>query len=186
VAAVPLSMDGSQYGFKLVLIAPVPNTLKVTWKMDGNQIATNTDTVTINGANLSVANHTLVATVIDTSILAKADNHISIHTYNTQWNISRVTGISDPQLFKANLQVFPNPAVRDITVKYELEKKANVSVEFFTVDGKRISRYEQKGQLPGRYTYTLDAKRMRISPGMYFVVFAINGSRLTKEVIKIE
>lgn len=185
-AAVPLSLDGSLFGFKLDLIAPLPNTLKVTWKLDGNVIGSNVDTVTINGANLSVANHTLVATVIDTSLLSKADNHISIHTYNTQWNISRVTGISDPQLFKANLQVFPNPAIQDIMVKYELEKKANVSVEFLTVDGKRISRYEQKGQLPGRYTYTLDAKKMRISPGVYFVIFAINGSRLTKEVIKIE
>jgi hypothetical protein len=54
------------------------------------------------------------------------------------------------------------------------------------VDGKRISRYEQKGQLPGRYTYTIEAKKTRISPGMYFVVFSLNGNRLTKEVLKIE
>ena len=186
VAAAPLNLDGGLYGFKLNLVTPIPNTLKVTWKLDGNEIANNVDTVTINGAGLSVTNHTLVATIIDTSALTKSDNHISIHTYNTQWNISRITGISDPELFRANLQVFPNPAVRDILVKYDLEKKANVSVEIFTVDGRRISRYEQKGQLPGRYTYTIDAKKTRISPGMYFVVFSLNGNRLTKEVLKIE
>jgi hypothetical protein len=185
-AAAPLSIEGSEYGFKLNLIAPIPNTLKVTWKLDGNVIGNNVDTVTINGAMLSITNHTLVATVIDTSLLSKADNHVTIHTYNVQWNLSRVTGISNPELFKANLQVFPNPAVHDIQVKYELEKKANVSVELITVDGKRISRYEKKGQLPGRYTYTLDANKMHISPGMYFVVFSLNGNRLTKEVIKIE
>jgi hypothetical protein len=173
-------------GFKLRQVLPVPNTLKTTWQLDGTAFAWNVDTATLQASSLTTGTHTLLSTVIDTTLLSRSVNHISVHIYNTQWTISRVTGISAPELYRANLKVFPNPTANDLVVKYELEKKANVAIELLSPDGKRILRHERKAQLPGIHSFTIDTRKLGISSGIYFVAFSINGNTLTKEVLKVE
>jgi hypothetical protein len=184
--ASPVAAGGGNIGFKINLVLPIPNTLKTTWKLDGNNIALNVDTVTLNGAILPGGNHTLLATVIDTTQLSRSATHLSVHTYNVQWIISSVTGIMTTELFRANLKVFPNPVSSDLMVKYELEKKADVSIQLISIDGKRITHYERKGQLPGQHSYTIDTQKAGVSSGVYFVVFSLNGQSLTREVLKVE
>jgi IgA Peptidase M64/Secretion system C-terminal sorting domain len=182
----PVAASTGNIGFKLNLVLPIPNTLKTNWKLDGSDIAMNVDTVTLNSALLSGGNHTLLATVTDTTQLSRSATHISVHTYNTQWIISRVTGITSAELFRANLKVFPNPFASDLVVQYQLDKKANVSIELVSTDGKRITHHERKGQLAGQHSFTIDTRKEGISAGMYFVIFSLNGQSLTKQMIKVE
>jgi hypothetical protein len=184
--ASPLPAGTLDLGFKLNLVLPLPNTLKTTWKLDANTVALNTDTVTVNAAALSGGNHTLLATVIDTTLLSRSINHVSLHTYNIQWAISKITGVMTPELFKANLKVYPNPFASDLIVKYELEKKANISIEIISADGKHIYSYDRKNQLAGQHSFTINAAKKGIQSGIYFVVFSLNGQRLAKEVLKVE
>ncbi|MEO5564459.1 MAG: M64 family metallopeptidase [Chitinophagaceae bacterium] len=184
--ATPITTDVTDLGFKLNLILPIPNTLKTTWTLDGNTIGQNVDTVTLTASMLAGGNHILLATVVDTTELSRSVTHSTTHTSNIQWNISKVTGVTSPELFRANLQVFPNPVASDLFIKYELEKKANVSIELISMDGKRITRHEKKNQLPGQYNFTIDTKKLAINSGMYFVVFSLNGNSLTREVVKVE
>ena len=74
--------------FKLSLIKPIPNTLKVTWKINGNPIVTNIDSVIITPGLLNAGMNTLSVEVLDTTWLTRADLHPVNHTYTLNWNIN--------------------------------------------------------------------------------------------------
>ena len=73
--------------FKLSLIRPNPNTLRVTWKLNGNAIVTNVDSVIITPGLLNNGINTLSVQVLDTTLLTRADLHPVNHTYTISWNI---------------------------------------------------------------------------------------------------
>ena len=92
VSYLPSNQNNINYcsqplNFKLSLIKPIPNTLKVTWKINGNAIVTNIDSVIITGGLLNAGMNTLSVQVLDTTLLTRADLHPVNHTYTISWNI---------------------------------------------------------------------------------------------------
>lgn len=183
--AIPLNVYATQ-GFKLNLINPIPNTLKRTWKVNGNQQALNVDSFTVLSGSLPNGNHTVLATVLDTTELSRADNHISLHTYNITWNMSVATGISEPDLFQASLKIFPNPFQENLVVQYQLEKRADVSIQLVSLDGKQMQLVQVKKQNAGNYTVPFSLEQYHLAAGTYFVVFNINGNTVARELIKLK
>ena len=174
-------------GFKLNLIAPVPNTLKRIWTVDGNTAANNVDTFTVLSGSMATGNHTVLATVLDTTAFTRYVNHISLHTYNVQWNLSVTAGgisSSGLDLFKASLKIFPNPFADNLTVEYELDKNSSIGIQLVTAEGKTINLLSEKQQSAGKYSFPLSMKQL--ATGSYFVVLIINGKRITKELVKLE
>ncbi|MCA0231057.1 MAG: M64 family metallopeptidase [Bacteroidetes bacterium] len=77
----------SNLTFALSTLKPVPNTLEITWTLNGNSLITNSDTYLLNTSNLASGNNTLVAKVIDKTTLSKSDTHPTTHQYLVSWNI---------------------------------------------------------------------------------------------------
>ncbi len=173
-------------GFKINLLQPVPNTLKRTWAIDGNPQIYNVDTFTVLTGSVPNGNHTVLATILDTTALTRADNHISLHTNNITWNLSVATGIAEPEVFKASLQIFPNPFQENLVVQYQLEKRSDVSIKLVSLDGKQISLVEEKKQSAGIYSMPFTLQQYQLAAGTYFIVFNINGHTVAKELVKLK
>jgi IgA Peptidase M64 len=87
--ASSVSFCSQPLSFKLTNIKPIPNTLKVRWKLNGTYILNNVDSITINGVQLLSGSNTLIAEVLDTNALTRSDTHPTTHLYNRTWTITK-------------------------------------------------------------------------------------------------
>ena len=81
--------------FTLNLLKPEPNTLRVKWMMDNKVIANNVEEITIESKDYQEGEYTLTASVEDTTLYVRTDNHTEIHAAVVEWGIkiSMSTGI---------------------------------------------------------------------------------------------
>lgn len=92
--------------FNVNTIKPIPNTLEVSWSLNGVQIVNNSESYQLNLANLTQGTNTLVAKVIDKTDLSKADSHPSVHQYLVTWTI-QYTPCPDNLILKSPEDDFP-------------------------------------------------------------------------------
>jgi len=127
--------------FKLNLITPVPNTLKINWLLAGTSLKQNIDSVLINENNLLTGNNTLQASIEDTSQLLRVDNHNTIHISLITWTIDKtITGINEITNSSSELiiDLFPNPTSEFINLKIQGVTKGAIKFELYDLQGKRI------------------------------------------------
>ncbi|HEX6333566.1 MAG TPA: M64 family metallopeptidase [Flavisolibacter sp.] len=179
-----VASTGSPMGFRTLLLPPDPNTLKITWKLNGNVVATAIDTVTILPAQLAPGNNILMATITDTTQLTRADNHFTSHNYVVEWSITTPTGVITPELYAARLKVFPNPFRDILFINYEITRTSDVTIELFTVDGRLVQALRQPRRQPGKYTDEMKISGS-IADGIYLLRFSLNGNGITEEKIRI-
>ncbi|MBX9783874.1 MAG: T9SS type A sorting domain-containing protein [Chitinophagaceae bacterium] len=173
-------------GFKTNLLKPIPNTLNQTWFLDNVQQAATIDTFTILSGSIANGNHTLRTTVVDNTSLSRADNHLSLHTYNVLWNMSIATGVTEVQVFNAGLKLFPNPFAENLVIQYKLSKPSSVAINLVTANGKNIPLVQEKKQMQGSYSSTFSLNRYGLSAGVYTIVFIVNGQTIAREIIKLK
>ncbi|WP_266367277.1 M64 family metallopeptidase [Tellurirhabdus rosea] len=75
--------------FRLNLLRPFPNTLRVEWRLDGALVGRNTDEVTLSPAQIPNRTGRLTATVADTTDLIRMEGGRPYLTYNRDWNLDR-------------------------------------------------------------------------------------------------
>jgi hypothetical protein len=173
--------------FSINTLKPTPNTLKITWVLDGNLCSKNNETYTLNSSSLSQGTHTLTATVIDTTSLVKNDSHASAHLYSVQWKINILpTDISIATLqFKTQVNAYPNPFLDNLTIAYTLEKSSDVQVDLYDINGLFIKTLEQQHNLPaGEHKKTADVSQLNLPKGLFFLKFTMDNQSFTKSVIK--
>lgn len=183
--ATPITIYNN-IGFKLNLSQPIPNTLKVRWSVNSEEKALNTDTFTLLQGSLVNGNYTLLASVADTTQLSRADNHLSIHTYNINWQLSIATGVQEPDVFRASLKIFPNPFSESLVLQYNLERRSAVSVQLISMNGTSTHLIEEKNQPAGSYSIPFTLNKYQLVAGVYAIVFKINGATIAKELIKLQ
>lgn len=94
--------------FSLNLLKPSPNTLKINWMLDGVEVASNVDQITIEPSNLKSGKHSLSVSVEDTTLYVRTNQHANLHASVVSWNIQ--VGVS------SSLEV-----VSDATADFTLE-----------------------------------------------------------------
>ena len=147
--------------FKLTeLMKPTPNSLKTEWKLNGNIIAKNKDSLTITPTSLNSGNNTLTVTVVDTNLLVRTNNHSTVHFSSVTWTIQKtLTGTDITSLDnKIAISVFPNPAQEVLNVKIEAEYKNKTSLEIISNDGKY--REPVYTDLVSNYTSTVNISHL--------------------------
>lgn len=82
---------GTPIDFELSLVYPVPNTLSIVWKLDGNPIANDVTTLQLTTAELPVGNHSLVACVTDETTLSKSYLPAAGYVFTQTWTIESTT-----------------------------------------------------------------------------------------------
>ena len=107
-------------------------------------------------------------------------------TARMNWLDLAIQGIvtsADEEVRRANLKIYPNPFVSDLTFEYTLKKSGDVNVEMFDMMGKKVTGFEFTNQHPGTYNPTFNLQG--IPAGVYFYRYRSGGDRtLTGKLIK--
>ena len=173
--------------FAITTLKPIPNTLKITWMLDGSNYAKNIDTLSLDSTTLTKDTHTLVATVIDTTTAVKAATHSTTHLYSVQWTINNLaTNISINTLqYKIIVSAYPNPFQDNITISYTLEKTSNVRVDMLDINGSLIQTLVKlKNIAAGEYKKTANFSAKNLPTGTYLIRYTIDGFSYTERIIK--
>ena len=165
------------------LMKPIPNTLKIEWKLDASTISLNTDSVKIDQNSLTNGSHIVSVNVTDTSTLVRIDNHAAIHLSTVTWTINKTaTNIkltsTDNQF---SFSVFPNPATNIFNISVQTEKQTNLETKIVSMNGKTV-RKTDKMLIEGKYTNSIDIEDLSI--GAYFVIIKLGDTVHTETLIK--
>lgn len=142
----------------------------------------------IDSSAISASNVTL-----NTNVSSGA-TYIFIYGYaqTTTWKYpyimkpSFVTGVEGESYLEENkLFVFsnpyPNPSKSHTTIKYQLPKQSDVSINIYNSIGQLVKSVDLRQQGAGWHQY--DCKLSNISAGVYFVSLKANDKILTKKLI---
>ena len=121
--------------FKLTLLKPNPNTLRVKWNLNGSQIANNIDSITLIASNLIIGSNVLSAEVIDTTQLSRFDDHPIYHTYNVSWSIQYFP-VSVYEIGLTSFKIYPNPSKGVFNIILISENKKSIEFKLVNSLGK--------------------------------------------------
>ena len=94
----------------------------------------------------------------------------------------RLTNVSDFKQVISESLVFPNPASEKIVVKYSLQKKSEVMIDLFSVEGKKIFSIKETKTIVGLNFQTIDLSKYNLNEGNYFLKLQSENSALTLPV----
>ena len=83
------------------------------------------------------------------------------------------------------MSVFPNPVQAQTAINYNLPQRADVLIELFDVQGKRISEVVRATQASGNYNQPFDVAKAGLSKGIYFIQLMIDGEVIKREKLVI-
>jgi len=166
--------------FEINTINPIPNTLAISWSLNGNIINSEYFSISISKEDLVSGNNQLIATVQDTSELLKIDNHETLHFSTTTWNINSSTlNIEDIATNSFEIKLFPNPT-KDILYFDVKNIKENYSVFINDITGKQL--------LQKKINNLDEVENINISTlssGLYLINFVFeNGTKVSKKITK--
>ncbi|MEO8760007.1 MAG: M64 family metallopeptidase [Bacteroidia bacterium] len=178
-----ITATASPITFKSFLLKPLPNTLKRTWKLNGNTQVMNVDSTTIANSSFVNGNNTVSITVIDTTILSKSATHPTLHTYSVIWNVNKssagITSISGI----TELSTFPNPANDVLTVRYTLQNESDMEFQMLTDEGRVVSTTKVKSQSVGEHDQKIDLANL--AKGNYFLQCTIDKKVILNKILVI-
>ena len=127
----------SSITFRLNLLAPSPNTLKVEWKLDDSLVARNINTLKLSCDDMSVGNHKLVAYVEDTIRLVRVTGHSRIHLSTVTWRITNMgsSGVEALESYDDSFWVGPFPFSDELTFGGRTDIAETVRMELFDLNG---------------------------------------------------
>lgn len=162
--------------FKLNLIAPVPNTLKRNWLLNGLYFQKNIDSVMIGESSLVPGLNTLKVTIEDTTQLLRVDNHSTIHISSVSWSINKIiTGIKDIKSSHSEIVIefYPNPAPDYINIRFIGETKGKIKLEIYDMQGKK----QKVRSLSNSDVNSIDLNDLK--PGIFVAKVFIDNSLIT-------
>ena len=97
--------------------------------------------------------------------------------------VSTTTGIINPAINSAHLQVYPNPSNESATIDYQINQSGNSSLTLFNSLGSKVLDIIPAGKnLAGMYSANLNTRNL--TSGVYYIRFENNGLiNVTKLVI---
>lgn len=178
--------------FSIQILAPVPNTLQVTWKKNNVIMSAqkNKTSITLPVTSLYSATSILRAEIIDTTALTRSTSHLTAHLSAISWTIetdnATVTGIEiTSSKDEYDLAVYPNAVTNDLNLSYSLSRNSSVAINFLDNSGRRIKKLVSGRQVAGRHEYSFQATDLNMNkPGLYFITFDINGVQYTEKIIR--
>ena len=167
------------------LMKPTPNTLKIIWKLNGNTIASNRDSVQIDQNNLANGNSSLVVSVVDTNTLLRVNNHSTLHLSTVTWTINKViTGVQvSSSENRAEMKVFPNPAENILNISLEMERPEKLSLQLISLDGKISKTLLKDVSVRGEFQDTFNIEKL--PAGEYLLQYKIGEVVQTERFVKL-
>lgn len=91
----------------------------------------------------------------------------------------RLTNVSDFKQVISEPLIFPNPANEKIVIKYSIQKKSEVMIDLFSVEGRKIFNLKETKTNIGLNFQTIDLSKYNLVDGNYFLKLSSENSTVT-------
>jgi hypothetical protein len=109
-----------------------------------------------------------------------------IELYTVPSSLVISTAIGEKSAGSSNfMSVYPNPVINVANLKYSLSANANVHIELYSLDGKKVLHTGILKQMAGVNTYSINIADYKISTGTYICKVIASGSSLNTLTSKI-
>ena len=186
IAYEPLEVANTEQPivFELIeLIEPNPNTLSIEWDLDGEIIAKDIETVTVDPAELSSDEHTLTLSVIDNTGLMRLTETSTVHINRVKWTLSGTkTGISSVGESRITYSFSPNPVEDVLNVSITADIPLRATIQLINVEGVAVKSIVQNKLIESHFTEEVNMSNL--PQGIYFISFNLDGNYYTEKIIK--
>ena len=93
------------------------------------------------------------------------------------------TGISNGVFSEPSVQLYPNPASGNVSIRYSLEAAATVSIMVYDIQGKTAAALPSLKQSAGSHEQVLHIADYSLSPGVYMVMLKTNEGAVTRRLV---
>ncbi|EGV44113.1 T9SS type A sorting domain-containing protein [Bizionia argentinensis JUB59] len=127
--------------FNVSLITPASHSLNSVWTLNGSDIGTDVDMVSILETDLNKGLNSLSVVITDNSSMQRIDDHATIHANVITWSIDTSTlGITEIQSEenKFSIRLYPNPSNDRFFIKFDDFSAANLRLELTSLEGKQV------------------------------------------------
>jgi hypothetical protein len=176
--------------FSVDLIAPIPNTFRIQWIRNGEELSVSKDQpeLYLSVNSLATGVNSIKVQMVDTTTLTRSTSHFQTHVYEIEWTITtdNITGIEINSVrAEYEIEIYPNPVADQLTVSYSLPNHAKVNIDLVSAEGKRLKTLVNEKQAPGTHTYTLSSSQLNMNTsGLYELVLSVDGSKLVEKLIR--
>ena len=167
--------------FSLQLVNPQPNTLRREWLIDGERVAYNTDSFLFRASEYPAGSYVLTATVEDTTLLVRTENHTTVHCNTVKWRISNEveTGITVIESDEYEFSVGPIPFSDELTFSQKHPAGDLIRMELYSIEGIRVVHGVFRNNTPA--VLSTD----HLAPGIYILkVFIADKEVYSRKVTK--
>ncbi len=160
------------------------------WVWGENIIASNTNTIILNGAELETGMYRLSAISKHSTSFVRNDPY-NFLTGRAEWivKVETPTGIEDelkiPKDFTLE-QNYPNPFNPETVISYKLPTAEYVSLKVYDVLGNEAAILVNEYKQAGHYSYRFSTSRYGLSSGIYFFRITAGNFSETKKMILIK
>lgn len=172
-AAVKITSDTL---FRLGLVKPQPNTLKVAWLLDQAKVSTGLSYKPKLSA-LSNGVHSLKAAILDTSAFSRKGSIQSVRLHTLSWTIEKdiFTQIKPAEVQAHLIQIAPNPSSRFISIESETAIKVD---GVFDLNGRKVKNgFDHKSQ---HHSINI----INLSTGTYLLILEAEGALIRHRIFK--
>ena len=176
----PISFTEAQR-FSVDLVKPLPNTLDVKWELNGQLVASQTDTILVEEEEWEEGNNTLVVTVIDTTSMLRSENHGLLHFYTVLWTINKTSTATQNVLSqKYEVEIYPNPVQTQLNIRLTSETNEAFDIHVCkTLGGSPLYKTTGESNEP------ISIPTASLTPGIYWIELVLpNKATMVKKVIK--
>lgn len=184
--------------FDISLVAPVPNTLKTTWFLNGHHLASDVLSVEILSSQWNDGTNILRADVYDSTTY---DRRTTMYVNTVEWEINssvtsmwsktaeeraeylggKVLSVERANTERLSWSVYPNPTPDRLKIDFELYHMGNTQLLIHNEAGQLIAQTSARRQA-GKYHDEIDLSGY--DAGVYFLTFEAGGYKQTVKVIK--
>jgi len=162
--------EGDSINFYIHAIDPDGNPLEYSWELDNEIVST--DSIYTFYTDENSAGEYIVTLSITDNYQSPTRNEL-----NFEWNIfvEDVAGVQDylPMITKV-YQNYPNPFNPTTTIRFDLSKPADVSLDIYNTKGQKITTLVNQQLERGTHTYRWegeDENGKQVTSGVYFYRF---------------
>lgn len=127
--------------FSLNLLKPKPNTLKVDWLLDGQNVAQNQDQFLLCSETVLPGEHELLAIIEDTTLLVRTIDHSTLHATTVAWDIvaNNQSGIASLSVSTNQFRISPLPFKSVLTFSNKQPQHMVTRLELYNTSGMLVT-----------------------------------------------
>ena len=171
--------------FKLNLLKPDPNTLKIIWTLNSDSIQGNIDSLLIPATDLLPGMNRVSVSILDTTNYIRSSSHERIHINRITWDFDSGSSGIKPEIQKSkfNFDLYPNPASESVNVEYYISHPSSIQVNLRDLLGRRYELISTEHEIAGSYKQQLNLSKYNLPIGNYLIEVLTSDERTVLPLI---